>query len=348
MSAVVHVSDTNIASFFREAFSRIECPEDISEPTIHALIEASLRGVDSHGIRLMPHYIDEALAGRINLSPRFQFNQTSPTTALLDADNTYGTAAAAAAIGKSMEMARDSGMGCTAVRNSSHFGAAAVYALTAARGGMIGMSFTNVDALVVPFGGKSRALGTNPICFAAPCEGEEPFCLDMATSAISWNKLMGYRIAGRALEDGWAVDGDGHPTADPLAAAALTPSGGYKGYGLALMVEILCSLLTGMPFGRHITPMFPADGAKRSIGHVLMAIDVSRFQDVQSFKTRMKELLTELRGQPPAPGFDRVLVANDPEKEHYRVRSKTGIPVRTAELEEFRRIAEQLKMAERL
>jgi ureidoglycolate dehydrogenase (NAD+) len=341
MNQVVHIAKESIASFFRDAFDRIRCQPEVYEPTIEALIEASLRGVDSHGIRLMPHYIDEALAGRINLSPRLRFQQTSPTTVLVDADDTFGAFAAKAAMLKCVDMAAGFGMGCAAVANSTHFGSAAIYALAAARAGMIGLSFTNSDALVIPYNGKYPFLGTNPVCFAAPCEGEEPFCLDMATSAISWNKVRMQRISGLPLEAGWAADGSGEPCTDPHAAVALLPSGGYKGYGLAFMVEILCSLLTGMPFGRHITPMFPVNRDRRKIGHALIAIDIRRFQDLGVFAARMRELMNEARSQPAKSGSP-VRVANDPEKECQDVRSRSGIPVSSAELAEFNRIASTL------
>jgi LDH2 family malate/lactate/ureidoglycolate dehydrogenase len=346
MTPAGHLKHGDVESFFQEVFARIGCPAELYLPTIHALVSTSLRGVDSHGIRLMPHYVDAAVTGRINLSPALAINRTSSSTALLDADNTYGTAAATAAMRHSIAMAREHGMGCTAVANSSHFGAAAVYALIAADAGMIGLSFTHSDALVVPAGGKLPYLGTNPICFAAPCEGEQPFCLDMATSATSWNNLRRHKVSGEALEPGWAVDQDGQPCLDPAVAVALLPSGGYKGYGLALMVEILCSLLTGMSFGTHITRMFPVTSEHRRIGHVLIAIDINRFQELGTVKLRMKQLLTELRGQPAAAEGGQVLVANDPEKEQYQRRSVSGIPVSAIELAEFCRIAQSLGIRE--
>lgn len=342
----LRVSGDEIAEFCRQAFRRIHCPAPLAEPTVHALVQASLRGVDSHGVGLMPHYIDAALIGRINLSPTFRVTRTSTTTELLDADHTYGAAAATEAMRHSIEMARDHGMGATAVTNSSHFGAAAVYALIAAEADMIGLSFTHAEALVAPYGGKAPYLGTNPLCFAAPCEGEAPFCLDMATSATSWNNVKRRRATGNPLEPGWAIDVDGVPCADPHVVGALLPSGGYKGFGLALVVEILCSLLTGMAFGPHVTPMFPVDAERRRLGHFFMAIDIARFTDVGAFKHRLAQLASELRSRPIAPGCERVRVANDPEKEHYAARSHDGIPLGDVELDEFRRIATSLQLEE--
>ncbi|MEI7527736.1 MAG: Ldh family oxidoreductase [Elusimicrobiota bacterium] len=336
-----------IRDFFKEVFSAVKCPESLSVPVIDGLLETSLRGVDSHGIRLMPHYVEAALAGRINLSPRMSCGETSPTTAVLDADNTFGIAAAARAMEKSIELAGRQGMGCTVVKNSTHFGAAAIYAHQAARADMIGLCFTSVDALVFPFGAKRTFLGTNPFCFAAPCEGEAPFCLDMATSAISWNKLRQYKEKGLPLEPGWAADKEGKACTDVEKAAGLLPAGGYKGYGLGLVIEILCALLAGMPYGEHIPKMYPLNGEKRQLGHFLMALDVSRFVEVPVFKNRVRTLCDELRSLPAAGGFDRVMVAGDPEKAAYAGRTAGGIPVSGEEVKNFRRIAEKLGVDEK-
>lgn len=339
-SKLKYVSAEDISAFFKDIFFRGNCPSCISDLVIQGLVNTSLRGVDSHGIRLMPHYVQAAKIGRINLNPKITYEQTSPTTVLVDADHTYGIYAASLAMDKAIELARKFGTGVASIKNSTHFGAAAIYALKAARENMIGISFTNSDALVLPFGARSSFLGTNPICFAAPCEGEEPFCLDMATSTISWNKLMQHRETSTALVGGWAADSEGEECYDPNIAVGLLPIGGYKGYGLALMVELLCSALTGMPFGPHISKMFPISGSKRTLGHFVMAIDIARFRDVSQFKSHVKMILDELRTQPTAKGFTNVRVAGDPEKESWKDRTINRIPVREEELTKFREIAE--------
>lgn len=342
MTDVVRVRAAEFHEFFGAAFSKLACPPSIAEPTAHALVEASLRGVDSHGVRLAPHYLAAAVSGRINLTPVMTCERTSATTALWNADHTYGTAAASEAMKQSIEMATESGMGCTAVGNSSHFGAAAIYALMAAEQGMIGLSLTHSDALVAPFGAATRYLGTNPICIAAPCEGEDPFCLDMATSAISWNRLLMHRSSGEPLDDGWALDAEGRPCRDAGLSPTLTPSGGYKGSGLAMAVEILCSLLTAMPFGPHIPRMFPVTGERRHLGHVVAAIDIRRFQPLDAFKARLRQMLDEIRALPPAPGCRGVLAAGDPEKAQRKERLEHGIPVSLRDLDAFRQTAQTL------
>lgn len=319
-------------------FSAASAPRSLCAPTVHALVETSLRGVDSHGVRLAPHYVREILAGRINLAPSMALRQTSPTTATLDADHTFGTAAATSAMESAIEMATGAGVGIVAVTNSTHFGAAAVYALMAARRGMIGISLTNTDALVLPHGGLRAFLGTNPICVAAPCAGEEPFCLDMATSAVAWNRVRKGRLTGELLEPGWAADEGGSVTTNPQTAAALFPLGGYKGYGLGFVVELLCSLLTGMPSGPDIVPMYPATSDKRYLGHFVMAIDISRFSEPAAFAERVREIVHRLRAEPAAADAG-VMVANDPEKAAFAERSVNGIPLDAADVEALREAA---------
>ncbi len=339
------VKAKSLSLFLNDIFKTLHYPSLLSKYVCDGLIETSLRGVDSHGIRLAPHYADAALLGRINTAPRFQIKKTSPATILFDADDTFGIAAAAVAMQKTIALAKSQGVTCAAVYNSSHFAAASIYTLAAARENMIGLSFTNVDSLVLPFGGRKKFLGTNPVCFAAPCAGEEPFCLDMSTSIISWNKIRQHRLKNLALESGWAADKDGNACRNPHEAAALFPVGGYKGYGLALMVEIFSSLLSGMPAAREIVSMFPVTKEKRKLGHFLMAIDIKRFVEVSSFKNRLKNLLTELRAEIPAKGFQKVQVAGDPEKEMFKIRSQKGIPISTEELQDFRRVAKKLNIS---
>lgn len=339
------VSHRQFRIFGYALFDVLHAPKDISHMVVDGLVDTSLRGVDSHGVRLIPHYLRATVLGRINKSPKFTFKKTAASTGIVDADHGWGIAAGTFAMEKAITLAKRSGIGAVAVKNSSHFGAAALYGIRAARAGMIGMAFTHVESLVFPFRGKKPYLGTNPICFCAPVAGEDPFCLDMATSQIPWNKVMMYRGTKQQLEPGWAGDRQGKPTTDPDTAIGLLPIGLYKGYGLALMVEILCSMLSGMAFGSHIKFMFPLDGEKRKLGHFFMAIDISSFTPLATFKRRMKQLLDELRAVPSITKDFPVLVAGDPEKTQYNFRSKKGIPLAQTEIESFRMIANELGVA---
>lgn len=342
VSDIRHLSPRRLKHVMISLCQAAGIPDDLSLSVVNGLLQTSLRGVDSHGIRLLPHYLRAARIGRINIHPRIAWKQTSASTYLMDADHAFGIVAGTLAMEKATVLAKTAGIGAVAVRHSSHFGAAALYSTAAARQNLIGLSCTNVDALVIPFGGKRAALGTNPICFAAPCTGEEPFCLDMATSTIPWNKVSTYRDSNVPLEEGWAVDAAGVPTTDPHAAVALTPFGGYKGYGLALMVEIFTSLLAGMPAATDIAAMYPLDRKKRNLAHFFLAIDIARFQPVSRFKKRLKTLLDLLRSQPPAEEFSQVLVPGDPENSCYAKRIRTGVLIPDAVREDYRKLAKEM------
>lgn len=320
-------------------------PPEISSSVTSGLIETSLRGVDSHGVRLFPTYIKDMEFGRTNANPNFKFKQTASSTGILDADHTFGIAAGTKAMKHAIELARDSGIGAVACINSNHFAAAAIYGLAAARENMIGIVVTQAESMVVPHGGKKPFLGTNPICFCAPMEGESPFCLDMATSIVPRNKVLSYKEKGKMLEAGWAADANGKPTLDPNNFASLFPIGTYKGFGLGLMVEILCSTLTGMEFGPNVPPFITeTDKRKRNLGHFFIAIDISKFQDVNTFKKRLKAMATSLRNSEPVDPSSPVLVAGDPEKKIYAERIKSGIPLTKTDMEKFRALAEKYKV----
>ena len=295
-----------------------------------SLVETSLRGVDSHGINLFPHYARAATAGRINPRPTLTVPRRGAATAVLDADHAFGHHAGSAAMELACELADAAGIGTVAVRNSTHFGAAAYFALPASRRGYLAGAFTNADALVRAFGGVAPFFGSNPICVTAPMAGEEPFCLDMATATVSWNRVLNHRRAGLPLSSGWAADAAGADTTDAGAAAMLQPVGGYKGFGLGMVVEILCALLADGPAGPDILPMFTAPlTAKRHLSHFFVAVRVDAFVAAERFAERLADLARRLRAAPAAAGNAAgVLVPGDPEKRSFAERSVRRHPRR--------------------
>jgi LDH2 family malate/lactate/ureidoglycolate dehydrogenase len=311
--------------------------EESARHVAASVIETSLRGVDSHGIHLFPHYCRAAVAGRVNPRPAMTVPRRTAATAVLDADHGFGHHAGSAAIALGAELADASGIGAVAVKDSTHFGAAAYFALQASRRGYLACAFTNADALVRAFGGEQPFFGTNPICLTAPMAGEEPFCLDMATSTVSWNRVLNHRRTDRPLAPGWAADSAGRDTVDPAAAAMLQPLGGYKGFGLGMMVEILCSLLADGPAARELLPMYSAPlEVRRHISHFFLVVRVDAFVDPGRFAERLAGLARQIRAAPAEAGNEtRVMVPGDPEKSSFAERTAAGIPIdddRLAEL----------------
>jgi LDH2 family malate/lactate/ureidoglycolate dehydrogenase len=304
-----------------------------------SLIETSLRGVDSHGINLFPYYVSAVEGGRINPAPAFTVVNRRAALATLDADAGFGHHAGIEAMTLAMELADGAGVGAVGVRRSTHFGAAAYFAQHAARRGYAAFAFTNADALVRAFGGAEPFCGTNPICFSVPLRGEEPFCLDMATSRVSWNKVMIKRQRGEPMPAGWAGDADGEPTTDAMAARMLEPVGEYKGYGLGLMVAILCAGFMDAPFDRDILPMYGSPlSERRSISHFFLAIRIGDFVDPDRFAQRMAGLAARVRSMAPRDA-DAVMVPGDPEKQQFAIRSVAGIPVDDDKAAQFMEIS---------
>ncbi|PIR87685.1 MAG: ureidoglycolate dehydrogenase [Candidatus Harrisonbacteria bacterium CG10_big_fil_rev_8_21_14_0_10_45_28] len=312
------------------------------------LVSTSLRGTDSHGIRLTPHYLKVIETGRVNPRAKMTVKKTAPSIAIVDAKHGFNIVASKLAMAKAIELAEKTGMGAVAIKDSTHFAVAGIYGLEAVKNNTIGFSFTHTDALVVPFGGKDPVLGTNPICFTAPMAGEEPFCSDMATMPISWNKVRMHQSTKESLSPGWVVDSEGREVINPLEAVSLLPFGGYKGYGLSLMVEVLCSLLSGMPFGRDIKTMFPPDSKRRHLGYFVMALDIKKFVPIKEFKIRFKKELDKIRKTRPVVSGKKVLVAGDPEKIAFKDRSKNGIPMSVELIEEFNTWSKKLGIKERV
>jgi len=262
-----------------------------------------------------------------------------PTIAVLDADHTFGHAAGMEAAKLAVEMADEFGSGNVAIKNSTHFGAAAFFALEIAHHDMIGTSYTHSDSLIIPTHGKRSFLGNNPVCFAAPVKDEGPFCLDMATSIITFNAVRQLQERGEKAPENVGTDKNGIPTTDANEIKMLLPVGSYKGYGLSLMVEVLCSMLTGMPFGPHISKMFEDLEKKRHLGHFVSAMKVSGFTPIDQFKERMAMMIKELRNEPRLDPEQAVMVAGDPEKISLEDRSKSGIPLTMEELEAFQKLS---------
>lgn len=323
-----YIPSERISNFFSGVLRKAGVREDVSRYLSLGIVQASLRGIDSHGIRLFPHYLQGLEEGRLNKNPQYKFTVTSASTAKLDGDHAPGHAAGAEGMLKAMTLAKEAGTGAVAVFNSSHFGAAAYYALMAAKEDMIGISFTHATAHVLSYGGTRPFFGNNPICLTAPCDGEDPFCLDMATTVATFNKVQQHREQGISVPVGWGVDSAGIDTEDPGRIGSLLAIGGYKGFGLSMMVEILCGLLTGVPCGPQVSRMFGTPMSdKRLLGHFFMALRIDCFEDPAVFKKRLKEMMDDLRREPPRDAAVPVQAPGDPEKTFFRERSRTGIPV---------------------
>jgi LDH2 family malate/lactate/ureidoglycolate dehydrogenase len=315
---------------------------DHADTTAEMMTETDLRGVDSHGISMLPTYDGEFRAGRLNMRPVFKTVRENPATALIDADASLGHPVSVHGMNLAVDKALASGVGVVSVFNSHHFGAAGCYARIAAERGVIGMVTAGTRGVtMVPTFGAEPVMGTNPIAFAAPTGRHQPFLLDMATTTVAAGKVKVYKLNHTPLPPGWVVDGDGRTVTDPEAAfrhvferpeGGITPLGGtreagsHKGYGLAVMVHILGATLGGASFSplRNRTQK-PSD--PHNIGHFFLAIDPRAFRDAGAFEEDLDQVIDVLHGARPADPAQPVLVAGDPEVATRVERLAHGVPV---------------------
>ncbi len=321
---------------------------------VEMLVETDLRGIESHGASMLPLYDRMRRAGGLNLRPHPRIVRDGEAFALLDADAGLGHPAAIRAVTLAVDKAERMGVGAVAVRNSHHFGAAGLYAEMAARRGCIALVTSSARTVaVIPEGGAAPVLGTNPIAFAAPATGRDPFLLDMSTSAVAANKVKVYSYHDTPLPVGWVVDGAGRPVTDPHRGlqlcfdgevGGLMPLGGgretgsHKGYGLAVMAQLLGSTLAGGSFSpfraREAGP-----GAPDNIGHFVLALKPSAFRDGDAFQDEAAAILEALEATPPADPDRPVLVAGTPEFRTRAARMSGGIPLNGAFLDAVREVA---------
>lgn len=299
------------------------------------LLSADMRGVDSHGmIRLKSYYGSRIAQGLIDPCAQIQVVKETPTSLSFDACNGLGHPAGVKAMRRCIEKARQSGIAMATVRNSNHYGIAGYYAMMALPEDMIGISFTNSGPLVAPTHGRKAMLGTNPIAVAVPAASSRPYVLDMATSIVPIGRVAVYQKNKKPIPAGWGIDCEGRMTEDPnmvIDGGALMPLGGpelmrgYKGYGLALMVDIFSGVLSGSAFGEEVMGS-SADAAAR-IGHFFAAIRIDAFREIDEFKQDMDRLLGELRNSPKAAGEERIFIHGEKEFEKAERTEIEGVPL---------------------
>lgn len=315
--------------FAREVLVAARAPEDVAELTSSALVAANLRGVDSHGIRLLPVYVEQLRSGDMDPHARGRILSENQACLLFDAENGIGQLAAAQCCDHAVRLSRTFGLGFVIARNSNHFGAAAYWGTRMADQGQVGIVLCNASRLVAPWQGREPRMGTNPICIAVP----GPWLLDMSTTAVAANRIWA-AVASKAdsIPPGWALNIGGAPTSNPAEAIAglLMPLGGqsagHKGSGLAAAVEILCAVLGGGAMAGEVGSMHKR-GRPVAVSQSFLAIDIERFMPLAEFKARLERFVADLKSAAPAEGFDEVLTAGEPERRSEQERRRAGIPI---------------------
>tara|TARA_B100001964_G_C14203912_1_gene587194 strand:- start:649 stop:1704 length:1056 start_codon:yes stop_codon:yes gene_type:complete len=333
-----------LEKFIRNILLKLNVSKFSSIAVSKGLCDASLRGVDSHGISLFPHYVKSVIKGRKNGNPNFKISKKYPTVALLDADHAFGLVAGKKAVNIGEKLCNKNGISAVAVYNSTHPGALASILLDSAKRGYLAFAFTHADSLLKSFNGIRSYFGTNPICFVAPRGKKEPYCLDMSSSVMNWNKLLRYRKNNKKLPKGIAADKFGLDTTNPKKATSILSIGNYKGYGLASMIEILCSVLTGMKFGRNIPSMYKTSiPKKRKLGQFYIFIKNDVCVSNLNFIRKISQLSKEVNSE-PSMNNKKVLLPNDPEIIISKERDKNGIPIENDLYQQFQKISRTYKI----
>ena len=322
----VRISVSTLTAFIVNVLHAVGVPRDDGAIVADCLLTANLSGVDSHGVVRLAHYVRRLSNGSIEARPEIRFERTSPAVGRLDGGHGLGHVVSHRATSEVMALAAETGTGAVSVGNSSHFGMAGYFALRMATHGHIGLCMTPTDPFLVPYGGSKPFFGTNAISIGFPAEGA-PVVVDMATTTIPYGKVALAAVEGTAIPDNWGVDAQGHPTTDPAQVVGLYPAGGPKGSGLAMAIDILGSLLSGMPWGPHITKMYGDPDSPRRLGHFFAAWDVRRFLPLHRFKRSLRAMCGELNALAPAPGFKRVTYPGQLEGDRREARRIDGIPL---------------------
>ncbi|RIY03299.1 Ldh family oxidoreductase [Aureimonas flava] len=332
MTSAILVEAAQLEASVRAALEGAGASAQSVDATTRALMHASRVGVDSHGVRLVPHYCKVMAGGRVNPRPDVTARRTAAATGTVDGDHGLGHLTSYRAAEFAVELARESGIGAVGAIRSSHLGAAGAYAMAIAEAGMIGFATTNTDSVVGLFDGTRAFHGTNPLAFAAPVAGDKPWLLDMATSSIPMNRVLLYRSLGQMLPAGVAADPQGLATRDPKEADMLLPLGGegygFKGAALAGVATLLTGILNGTTLDPDFIPMVgDVDvSTPRNMGHFFLAIDPERFAGAAVFADGMRRYLDALRAVPPVDG-GRVMAPGDREWDVEARRAQEGIPV---------------------
>lgn len=345
-SVLVGIED--MERFCNTAMTAAGADEATAETVTRALMHASIHGVDTHGMRLLPHYLSAFKGGRLNTAPQPKLVAEHGAVAVMDGDDAHGARATYAAMDRAMELARANGVGAVAIRNSSHFGAAGAYAIEAARAGLVGVVFGNSDSFVRLHGGAEPFHGTNPIAVAAPTGWEHPWLFDMATSAVPFNRVALSRWLDIKLSSGVASDQKGQDTTDPHEAAMLAPLGGpeygYKGAGLAGLAEIFSSAFSDAPLSVELAPMVSDDmSAPRRLGAFVMALDPAAFLGLDVFTQIMGRYLNRIRASHPADSA-RVMAPGDREWDEAARRRKHGVLLDQVSARAFSNIAKEFAL----
>ena len=343
------VEPEQLRNVAREILKGLHATDEECRLVAESLVRADMRGIDTHGVHFLTLLANRVDAGMIKIPTRLEVLKDEGATALIDGGDGLGQVAGHRAMEMSIKKAREFGIGTVLVRNTNNVGILTFYTHHAAEQGMVGIIMSNAAPAMPPWGGTEPFFGTNPISIAVPGDFEAPVVLDMSSSMVARGKIRRAERMKEAIPPGWALDESGTPTTDPTAAmkGTLLPMGGPKGYGLALMIDILTGVLSGSLYGPNIKTFHQPLGPT-GVGICTLAIDVERFMPLHQFRTLMRFYLSAIKGSKKAKGVSRIFLPGEIELEKERKSSSEGIELGAALVSSLNQLLEKMKSPLRL
>jgi LDH2 family malate/lactate/ureidoglycolate dehydrogenase len=337
------ISAPELTTYIQQVLEAVKVPKPKAALVATSLVASNLRGVDSHGVQLITFYVEQIEYGDMNPHADGHIISENGGSMVFHGEDGLGQHVAQVCSDHAIRLAQEHGMSMVVARESNHFGAAAYWAQKMAAAGQIGIVVCDASAIVPPWQGKQNRIGTNPICMAVP----GPWLLDMATTTVAANKIFKASMNHQpTIPAGWAMDSEGIPTTDTQTAlkGLIMPLGGYKGSGLAMMVEILCAVLSGGAMSTELGGI-RIRGRKFRVNQSFIAIEIERFMPVAEFTARVERLVEMMKNTTPAAGYHEVLVAGEPEWRTEAARKRDGIPVGAGTWESLSSIGRRLGVA---
>ncbi len=328
--------------FCVKVFVAAGLPSGDAETVTDNLVLGDLRGLASHGIARLKVYTERIKNGLINAKPQIKTLHEKPGMLHLDGDNGLGAVVGTRAMERCIEKAADSGVCFCSVRRANHFGIAAFYTMKAAERDMIGFASQNNPPAIAPWGGITPMIGTNPFSIAVPADKHAPIVLDCSCSKVARGKINVAEIEGRSIPEGWALDPKGRPTTDATEAlkGSVLPFGEYKGYGIAMVIDILCGVLSGSAYGKHVGALWNNPKTTQNLGLTFTVIDVSSFIGPSDFKGQTDRMIEDMKGSERAECVEEIYVPGEIELRASEKNEKRGIAIGQGVLNDLKELKE--------
>lgn len=332
-----------LRDFCKKLYEAQGMPSDEAFWVADSLVDADLSGVESHGVSRMPIYMKRIEEKVVANKCKIQIEKEFPGGFALNGCNSMGIVAGVKVMELGIKKAKESGFAFITVSHSNHFGTAAYFTRQALKENMIAFAATNAPSTMAPWGGIKAYLGTNPFSVAIPAGKQLPIIMDMATSVVAQGKIIMAAKTNEKIPPGWAINKEGIVTTDPKEAleGTVLPFGGPKGYGIALLVDVLSGILSGAMFGPHLNNMWNDFENPQNVGHCFGILDISKYIDVDNFKSRMDQMIQEIKESPKAKGVEEIFLPGEIEYRKNILRRKEGVPVSNVVYEDLRGLAEK-------